>query len=113
MYVWCFLMEESQLNTRVPLELKKEIKKIALREDTTVEDIVIKQLQEYVKVHGEGNPIYALDKWQEPNFKAVPAFLTGLEKWGSYLENCKPDEIQEIRNQAYAIKSYIDKRYST
>lgn len=105
-------MEESQLNTRIPLELKKEIKKIALREDTTLEEIVVKQLEEYVKVHGDGNPVYPLDQWvQEPKFKAVPAFLTGMEKWGSYLQNCSEDEVKEIHQRAFALKHYIEKRF--
>ena len=104
-------MDESQLNTRVPSELKKNIKVIAARENTTVEEIIIKQLEEYVKVHGEGNPVYALDKWvDEPNFKAVPALLEKPDKWMEFLQNCDEQLRQDIHGQMWGLIQGMKKR---
>lgn len=108
------MSEETVLtNFRTKLATRNKLKEISLREQKPIGDILNELVEEYIKVHGEGNPVYPLDKWQDPQFKAVPAFLTGMEKWGLYFEKCTLDEIEEIRNQAYAIKSFIDKRYST
>lgn len=90
-----------QFNLRIPHTLKKEIKKIAAREEREMTDILIEQLQNYVKVHGEGNPVYALDKWQEPNFKMTPAFGESMvSKWNPFLDKCSKDELNEIIDKA-------------
>jgi len=42
-------MEESQMNLRVPAELKKKIQMIALRDGTTITLIISSLMQRYVK----------------------------------------------------------------
>lgn len=87
-----------QIGPRIPKNLKTEIDLICVREGTDFQEVVKKCLEEYVKVHGEGNPVYALDKWvEEPKFKAVPALLENTNKWMDFLVNCK----EELRNEIY------------
>lgn len=104
-------MDVEQFNTRIPTQLKKEIKKIALREDTTLEEIVVKQLQDYVKVHGEGNPVYSLNKWVEnEKFKAVPALFSKTDVWYQYLNNCNDAEKMEIYDQCSGMTRMMQQR---
>ena len=103
---------ETKLTTfKLPSELHKKIKEIAAREGTDMTEILIKQLEEYIKIHGSGNPVYSLDNWKDPNFKAVPAFMTGLETWVSYFYKCDEKELKEIYDKACSIKMGIEKRF--
>lgn len=107
-------METEQFNTRVPKDLKHQLKVIAVRENRKIEEIVIEQLAEYVKVHGEGNPIYALEKWiEEPKFKAVPALFSKTDTWYEYLEKGTEKEREEIYFQLAGIKQMMEKRRLT
>ena len=99
-------------NFRTPKDLHHKLKQISVRENRPIGDILTKLVEEYVKIHGEGNPIHPLDLWQEKDFKACPAFLTGLEKWGSYIQNCTEDERKEVYERASALKRHIEKRFS-
>ena len=103
-------MEVKLTTIKMPVELHKKLKELAAREGTDMTEIIIKEIEEYVKIHGEGNPIYPLDKWADPEFKAIPAFLTKIEDWYDYLSKCNEKEKEEIYNKAYAIKSMMEKR---
>lgn len=103
--------EMVQIGPRIPKSLKTQLELIAVREGRDTQDIVKECLAEYAKVHGDGNPVYALDQWvQEPKFKAVPAFLTNMDNWYDYLQNCSMDEREEIYSKAGAIKRMMEQR---
>jgi|SRR5579872_1952861 len=93
---------EVQFNLRIPESLKKKIKEIAAREGSEMTTILVKQLEEYVKIHGDGNPVYILDKWvDEKDFKITPAFFESIvSKWNPYFDKCNKLELEEIRQRA-------------
>ena len=86
-------------------ELYKKFKEICLREGVNVGEKLNEFLKDYIKNHGEGNPIYALDKWQEP-FIMTPAFGESMNKWRDHISKLKPNEVEEIMNKAESIKIF-------
>ena len=99
---------ETKLTTfKLPVELHKKLKEIAAREGTDMTTILLKELEEYVKVHGEGNPIFALTKWiEEPKFKCHPALMDPSRNWLDYLSNCSKEEAEEIYHKATGIREH-------
>ena len=78
-------------------EFWEECHKVARRENKALSTIIMEKLTEYVKVHGEGNPVYVLDKWVDnPDFKAVPAALESKEKWIEFCKHCPDETLKEI-----------------
>ena len=96
-------MEVKLTTIKMPSELHKKLKELAAREGTDMTEIIIKEVEEYVKVHGEGNPVYALDKWQEP-FIMTPAFGEKMSKWNDHISKLKPKEAEEIYHKATSIR---------
>jgi len=85
----------------------EEIKKIARREGRDVSELTFDLYEKHVKVHGEGNPVYTLDKFQDPNFKAFPAIMENIDvKWIPHLQNRTDKELDEIIEQAEKIFHY-------
>lgn len=75
----------------------KKFKEICAREGVAMGDKIDEFMQKYIEVHGEGNPIYSLDKYADPDFKMTPAFFESLQtKWKPFFEKCSKDELQEI-----------------
>lgn len=97
-------------HTSIVIKDKKifeEIKKIARREGKDVSELTFDLYEKHVKVHGEGNPVYTLDKFQDPNFKAFPAIMENIDvKWIPYLQNRTDNELDEIIEQAEKIFNY-------
>ena len=81
----------------VPVKLHKKLKEIAIREDKDLGDIFKELMEQYVKTHGEGNPVYSLDKFQDPDFRIAPALFSKYEKIRVYYETIKSkQEYQEL-----------------
>ena len=89
---------------KIPKSLRKKIKEIAVREDRDIQDIVTEKLEEYVKVHGDGNPIFTLDKFQDSDFKICPAFFTKHEKWVKYFKSLSHNEKVDFEKQFGVVK---------
>ena len=67
-------------------------------------EIIVREITEYIRVHGSNNPADVLDKWQDPDYKQFPAFKERLTtKWIPYLEKCSEKELQEAAEQAEGI----------
>ena len=85
-------------------DLWEKAQEICKREGISMSALICKNLEEYIKVHGEGNPIYSLDKWSnDPEFKAVPAFLESNEKWISFIKNVDDETLVEIERKAHIV----------
>ena len=85
-------------------ESYKKFKEICTREGVKIGDKLNEFIIEYIKVHGEGNPVYPLDKWQDQKFKAFPAFMERMTTtWNPYLDKCDEKELKEIAEHAEAI----------
>jgi hypothetical protein len=84
------------------LPIYAEFKKIAAREGKTMSELIREFILDYVKKHGEGNPIYKLDKWQDnPSFKAYPALDSDWEQ--ANLSAFDDNDLQHIAQKAREI----------
>lgn len=78
----------------------QKLDKIRWRERKERTDITRQAILDYIKIHGEGNDTYPLDKWNEnPEFKATPAYFTHDLKWRRYYEECDLKGRAEFRIQ--------------
>ena len=77
----------------------EKIKELAYKERKTVSEIARESLEEYYKKHGDGNPVYTLDHFKDPNFIACPAFYRPREAWLSYMSQATPEELENIKRQ--------------
>lgn len=66
----------------------EKFKSICARERTGVGDKINEFIEKYNKEHGDGNPIFTLDHYQDENFLATPAYHRPLHAWESYLKKC-------------------------
>ena len=105
-------MELDQLNTRIPKELKKELKKIALREDKDLEDIITEELTKFVKAHGEGNPAHTILQWVDnEEMKAYPTLMKPITEWQDYIEkHLNSKELDEVKFKIQSILFFIEKK---
>jgi len=87
-------------------ELYKKFKEICDRDDIKIGSKLNEFIKDFVKIHGEGNSIYPLEKFQDPNFKAVPAFMESIKKWIIYLQKCSDKDLDEIKDQLEKIFHY-------
>jgi hypothetical protein len=70
---------------------------VAARERKSVSELMRDVIEQYVKVHGEGNPSYELSKWvDQPEFIGDPAVREDNRKWDRYLEQCDMREIEKL-----------------
>ena len=78
----------------------EEFKKIAKREGKDKSKLLVELIEEYVKVHSSGNPSFTIDQFQDPNFQAVPAFLSNKDKWIQNYKNSNNKDKTKLRVQA-------------
>ena len=78
--------------------LYKAIDEIAHRERKSVSELARIALEDYLKVHGSGNPNYDLNNWtSNPNFIAVPALLAEHKFIKEWIPKADPKTINEIK----------------
>ena len=94
------------------LNIEKEkllkLKEIALRERTSMKNIINNQIDEYIKIHGDGNPNYEITNFFEADFNICPAVFRDGNAWKNYLAKRTPKELEEIKQQVIM----IDKKLS-
>lgn len=86
-------------------EFWKACMKVANREGKSLSSIIMNMLKNYMKVHGDGNPVYALDKWiGHPEFKAVPATMSKKDKWVGFCQHTRDETLKELEYQGMMIQ---------
>ena len=79
----------------------EEFKKICQRESIGVGDKINEFIEDYVKVHSNGNPQYTIQQFQDPDFLAYPAFAQSHQKLSEWFYNFKQKvtkkQIDELR----------------
>lgn len=86
-------------------ELWEKAKQVAKREGISLSALINDRLEDYVKVHGEGNPVYSLDKWAEnEGFTAVPALLESTQKWVNFIQKTDTKTLREIEEKSHQIQ---------
>jgi len=84
-------------------EKLQELKIQAAKEGTTIKAIIEQQIDEYLKIHKDGNPQFTLEQFEDPNFIACPAFYRDAAAWESYMKQATPEELDKLRRQIITI----------
>lgn len=82
-------------------DVYQKFKSILEKERTPYSQKVEEIMQDFIKKHGDGNPAFTLDQFQDPDFKVCPAFFRDSKTWQNYLESiiANPKEWQEFDYQ--------------
>ena len=87
------------VSNRVDGESYEKLKDILRKDKKEIGDWLQDQIEDEIKVHGDGNPVYTLDHFNEDNFLATPAFHRPLSIWKSYVTKCSDTHYKEWINQ--------------
>ena len=101
----CIYMPVHKTISVISEDFWKEMLKIAKREGKPLSTIIMDKLKEYRRVHGEGNPVYVLDKFiEDPDFKAVPATMEKQAKWVRFSQQATDETLKELEYQGMMIQ---------
>ena len=64
----------------------------------------------YNKEHGDGNPNFTLDQFDQEEMKAVPAVFRDRNYWNNYINKLNDIDLKELESKIYTIKDGIDKK---
>jgi len=79
-------------------ELQHELKMIAVRESRTIKEILIEQIEAYIKTHKEGNPQHLLTKYTDnEDFLGFPAIALSPKNKRKYLKKMPEDMKLELQ----------------
>ena len=88
----------------MPISLKKELKILAVREGTTIKDILNKQTAEYVKIHKDGNPQHLMTNFLEnENFGGFASLAVDYKRKKDYIsKNLQKDgKLNKLGQEAW------------
>ena len=80
-----------------------KFKEICLKEGQRVGDKLNEFIEDNIKKHGDGNPAFTLDQFQDQSMKAVPAVFRDFNTWKSYLSSINKKEFAEFEAQMNTI----------
>lgn len=102
-------MSEKLVNFRTEEEKYNELKMLALKEKTTVKALLSGLVDDYIKKHGDGNPQFTIDQFEDPDFIACPAFYRDASTWDYYCKNSEPTELNKVKSQILLIEKQMMK----
>ena len=83
---------------------------LAYKERTSVSSLYRDAIQEYLQKHGDGNPVYTLDQFNDESMKAVPAVFRNNEVWTGYYSKLDQKQYKEIDQQLLMILNIHNKK---
>ncbi len=92
-------------------KLIENLEKIKWREHKSQSQLGREAIEEYVKNHADGNDTFTLDQFQEPDFKACPAFFRNSETWWNHLLKLDEKQHKEFDNQLNMLLNLSNRRY--
>jgi len=92
-------------------ELYESFKDVCRRERVDIGKKINELIIVYVKEHGDGNPNFTLDQFDQEEMKAVPALFRTNEDWMSYMDGLNEKDFRDIETKIYELKSISDKRW--
>lgn len=98
-YIASYKEKKITIGNRVNENSYERLKDILRKERQDIQDWLQDSIDDYIKKHGDGNPMYTLDHYQDENFLATPAYHRPLHAWESYLKKCQDKEYKEWTNQ--------------
>lgn len=90
-------------------ETLNDFKSIITREGKTMKMMVEDFMKDYIKVHGDGNPAFTLDQFQDLNFMACPAFFRDPNAWDNYMKKQDGVELEKVKQQVIKIDKILGK----
>ena len=89
-------MGEKLVNFYLDEEKKKQLDIISSRDSKTIKEILTEQVDEYIKIHGEGNAQFVLDKFTDPDFEGWPAVGESTPKLRTWFMTASKSQIQQL-----------------
>jgi len=90
-------------------ELQQHIDDLASKERVSLSAVILDALLEYWQKHGDGNPVFTLDQFQDLNFAATPALCRPSKNWDIFLSKATPQIKEEIKNHIIRIDHILVK----
>lgn len=81
------------------IQALEKFEEIAKKEGKKFSELLVEVIEDFDKKHGDGNPGFTLDHYQDPNFKAVPAVFRDAKTWQDYLTSRNKTELKEFESQ--------------
>ena len=88
---------------QIDKDLWTDFKVLMARENRPAGNALTEMIEKYLKEHGDGNPQFTLEQFEDPNFIACPAFYRDGLAWESYMKQATPEELSKIRDQVVLI----------
>jgi len=86
------------MNFHISEELHYELKILAVRENKKMGEIIVEQVEEYIKIHKEGNPQHLITMFQEnEDFMGFPAMSIKHQNKKDYLDKMPDDMIKQLQ----------------
>ena len=71
-------------------QIVESAEKIASKEGKKFSELILELLEKHVQIHGDGNPAYTLDQWQNnPRMLAIPALGSERETVFQYWQKIR------------------------
>ena len=80
---------------------------LALKERKKLKELHKEVIEDYLKKHGDGNPQYTIDQFDDKNFMATPAFFRDGLAWKNYLSKQDSKELNKIKSQILLIEKQM------
>lgn len=90
--------------------IQEKIEDIASKERVNLSNVIVDAMKEYVEKHGDGNPVYSLDHFQDPDFKICPAVFRNLAVWKKYYSEISKKVYHEMDSQLNMILTVHNKK---
>ena len=88
-------------------ELYKAFKALCVKERTAVGAKLNEFIEKYIKEHGDGNPQFTMDQFEDPNFIACPAFYRTGQDWKTWLQKQDEQEREKVKQQILLIEKKL------
>lgn len=92
------------------LDVQEKFEDLAYKERMSVSDLYRTAIQEYLQKHGDGNPVFTLDQFNDETFKATPAVFRNADVWSKYYSTLDKKQYKEIDQQLQMILNIHNKK---
>jgi hypothetical protein len=106
-------MNEKLVNFMMNEDMYKELKMLSLRENKSIKEIINEQLEEYVKVHKEGNPQHTIDSFaMNEDFYGFPSIAINKIKKSEWInsERVKEKDLETLFWHVQEYKTELEKK---
>jgi hypothetical protein len=83
--------------TSCECDLLDKFQELARREGKAMNQVLQSLMENYVKIHGSGNPSFEITKWvEQPEFTVDPALRETDDKWDRYITQSSEKELASL-----------------